>query len=132
MKQAKLKKSQRKNLMKVKQIIKQDHVISYDYEISGAGEDTDVYDLCTYTRKQLKSLFYEADILFVGIEDIITKKETKDGKAPSYRHGLVKYNIENWYDIPVSDKEYELLSEEDLEEYLETLEIEENENEKTK
>lgn len=59
-------------------------------------------------------------------------KETKDGKAPSYRHGLVKYNIENWYDIPVSDKEYELLSEEDLEEYLETLEIEENENEKTK
>ena len=35
MKQAKLKKSQRKNLMKVKQIIKQDHVISYDYEISG-------------------------------------------------------------------------------------------------
>lgn len=51
-----------------------------DYEISGAGEDTDVYDLCKYTRKQLKSLFYEADILFVGIEDIITKKETKDGK----------------------------------------------------
>lgn len=59
-------------------------------------------------------------------------KETKDGNAPSYRHGLVKYNIENWYDIPISDKEYELLSEEDLEEYLETFEIEENENEKTK
>lgn len=59
-------------------------------------------------------------------------KETKDGYAPSYRHGLVKYNIENWYDIPISDKEYELLSEEDLEEYLETFEIEENENEKTK
>lgn len=59
-------------------------------------------------------------------------KETKDGKAPCYRHGLVKYNIENWYDIPISDKEYELLSEEDLEEYLETFEIEENENEKTK
>lgn len=38
MKQAKLKKSQRKNLMKVKQIIKQDHVISYDYEISGDWE----------------------------------------------------------------------------------------------
>lgn len=46
-----------------------------DYEISGAGSETDVYDLCAFTRMQLKSLFMGADILLVGIEDIITKKE---------------------------------------------------------
>ncbi len=46
-----------------------------DYEISGAGKDTDVYDLCKVTRVQLKQLFEDAIILRVGIEDIITKKE---------------------------------------------------------
>lgn len=51
-----------------------------DYEISGAGSDTNVYDLCKFTRKQLRTLFYGADILYVGIEDIITKKEVKNGK----------------------------------------------------
>lgn len=46
-----------------------------DYEISGSGRANDVYDLCAFTRTQLKSLLRGADILFVGIEDIITKKE---------------------------------------------------------
>ena len=45
-----------------------------DYEISGAGEDTDVYQLCWDTRKVLKGLFLGAEILSVGIEDIITKE----------------------------------------------------------
>ena len=45
-----------------------------DYEISGAGESTDVYDLCAFTRKQLKYLFSDANIQLVGIENIITKK----------------------------------------------------------
>lgn len=46
-----------------------------DYEISGAGADIDVYDLCYQTRQELKKLFYGANILKVGIEDIITKNE---------------------------------------------------------
>lgn len=46
-----------------------------DYEISGAGSGVDVYELCWETRKQLKKLFKGANILAVGIEDIITKKE---------------------------------------------------------
>ncbi len=45
-----------------------------DYEISGAGGDTNVYDLCRFTRTELKSLFRGSYIEFVGIEDIITKK----------------------------------------------------------
>ena len=46
-----------------------------DFEISGAGEDVDVYDLCKVTRDNLKSLFEGANIMAIGIEDIITKKE---------------------------------------------------------
>lgn len=46
-----------------------------DYEISGAGNDTDVYELCQFTRNELKQLFLGARIQFVGIENIITKKE---------------------------------------------------------
>ena len=50
------------------------HVLD-DFEISGSGAGVDVHDLCRETRAQLKNLFRGADILLVGIEDIITKKE---------------------------------------------------------
>ena len=50
------------------------HILN-DYEISGAGSDTDVYDLCRDTRNALRQLFHGADIQLIGIEDIITKKE---------------------------------------------------------
>lgn len=46
-----------------------------DYEISGAGSDIDVYLLCWDTRKELDKLLYGAEVILVGIEDIITKKE---------------------------------------------------------
>lgn len=46
-----------------------------DYEISGAGASVDVYDLCWKTRDELCKLFNGANILRVGIEDIITKNE---------------------------------------------------------
>lgn len=46
-----------------------------DYEICGAGSDIDVHQLCWDTRKELDKLFYCADVILVGLEDIITKKE---------------------------------------------------------
>lgn len=46
-----------------------------DYEISGAGKDIDVYTLCWDMRKELDKLLYGSDVMLVGIEDIITKKE---------------------------------------------------------
>lgn len=46
-----------------------------DYEISGAGSDVEVYQLCYETRKQLRSLFDGAKVLSVGIENIITKNK---------------------------------------------------------
>ena len=54
-----------------------DGVALDDYEISGGGKDTDVYELCAFTRNQIKRLFDDADIKYVGIENIITKKESE-------------------------------------------------------
>lgn len=45
-------------------------------------------------------------------------KYTRDGKALPYLHGVVKHNIENWQDIVLSENEYELYSEEDMEDYF--------------
>lgn len=45
-------------------------------------------------------------------------KYTKDGSAKPYQHGIISHNIENWQDILLSDYEYELYSESDLEEYF--------------
>lgn len=49
-------------------------------------------------------------------------KDTTDGGMKSYSHGVIHHAIDDWQNIPLSDKEYELLSEEDLEEYFSTLE----------
>lgn len=46
-----------------------------DYEIAGGGSDVDVYKLCWDTRDALKTLFHGSNIVLVGIENIITKKE---------------------------------------------------------
>ena len=48
--------------------------------------------------------------------------KTKDGGMPPYKHGRIVHTIENWYDIPISDKEYELLSDEEMDDYFKKLE----------
>lgn len=52
-------------------------------------------------------------------------KYTKDGSANAYEHGQVKHAISNWQDIVLDGDDYELYSEEDLEELFN----EENEEE---
>lgn len=53
--------------------------------------------------------------------------DTKDGSAPAYQHGQIKYAIEDWHNIILSDNSYELYSEEDMDEYLKELEEKQNE-----
>ena len=45
-------------------------------------------------------------------------KHTKDGGGIAYCHNEIKHAIDDWQNIMLSDEEYELLSEEDLEEYF--------------
>lgn len=55
-------------------------------------------------------------------------KETRDGGMEAYPHGVIHHAIEDWQNIPLSSHEYELLSEEDLEEYFRTLENQQSVN----
>lgn len=43
---------------------------------------------------------------------------TRDGSAPAYQHGPVHHMVEDWQNILLSDYEYELYSETDLQEYF--------------
>ena len=47
---------------------------------------------------------------------------TKDSNGQSYEHGKIHGLIDNWQDIIISDNDYELLSDEDMEEYFNQLE----------
>ena len=55
-------------------------------------------------------------------------KATRDGGTKCYPHGVIHHAIEDWQNIPLSNSEYELLSEEDLEEYFSTFEMEQKES----
>lgn len=54
-------------------------------------------------------------------------KLTRDGEAKPYIHGKIRYAIDDWQDILLSDREYELYDEEDLERYFKQLNKNENE-----
>lgn len=45
-------------------------------------------------------------------------KYTNEGNGKPYEHGIVHHVIEDWQDILLTDGEYELLSEEDMEDYF--------------
>ena len=55
-------------------------------------------------------------------------KFTKDGSAKAYQHGIVKYAIDDWQNVLLSDEEYELYSQDDIEQYFKELEKEEQSN----
>ena len=57
-------------------------------------------------------------------------KYTRDGKAKPYEHGKTKYAIEDWQNILLTNEDYELYSDEDIEEYFEELMKKEKEQSK--
>ena len=50
--------------------------------------------------------------------------ETTDGKQKPYIHGTASHFIDDWQDILLSDNEYELLSDEEMDDYFKNLEKE--------
>lgn len=45
-------------------------------------------------------------------------KYTKDGDAKNYQHGTIIHTIERWQDISIGSREYELVSEEEVEQFF--------------
>ena len=56
-------------------------------------------------------------------------KETTDGNQKPYIHGRANHCINDWQNILLTDNEYELLSDEEMDDYFKKLEKENNENE---
>lgn len=48
-------------------------------------------------------------------------KYTMDGNAKPYEHGCVTHDVKDWQNIVLSDKDYELVDEEELENYFKNM-----------
>lgn len=84
------------------------------------------------TPDEVRLLDNDYGLLFIrGERPVFDKKydilkhprinETTDGNAKSYLHGKIKYSIDDWQNILLSDREYELLSDEDMDNYFKQL-----------
>lgn len=87
------------------------------------------------TSDEIRLLDNEYALLFIRGERAIKDKKydllkhpnieyTRDGKAEVYEHGKSNHMIEDWQQIILTDNEYELLSDEDMDEYFNMLEKE--------
>lgn len=81
------------------------------------------------TPDEVRLLDNDYGLLFIrGERPVFDKKydilkhprinETTDGNAKPYLHGKIKYSIDDWQNILLSDREYELLSDEDMDNYF--------------
>lgn len=84
------------------------------------------------TPDEVRLLDNDYGLLFIrGERPVFDKKydilkhprisETTDGNAKPYLHGKIKYSIDDWQNIILSDREYELLSDEDMDNYFKQL-----------
>ena len=84
------------------------------------------------TPDEVRLLDNDYGLLFIrGERPVFDKKydilkhprinETTDGNAKPYLHGKIKYSIDDWQNILLSDREYELLSDEDMGNYFKQL-----------
>lgn len=84
------------------------------------------------TPDEVRLLNNDYGLLFIrGERPVFDKKydilkhprinETTDGNAKPYLHGKIKYSIDDWQNILLSDREYELLSDEDMDNYFKQL-----------
>ena len=84
------------------------------------------------TPDEVRLLDNDYGLLFIrGERPVFDKKydilkhprinETTDGNAKPYLHGKIKYSIDDWQNILLIDREYELLSDEDMDNYFKQL-----------
>lgn len=84
------------------------------------------------TPDEVRLLDNDYGLLFIrGERPVFDKKydilkhprinETTDGNAKPYLHGKIKYSIDDWQNILLGDREYELLSDEDMDNYFKQL-----------
>ena len=95
---------------------------SYSTNYQQAGRELLTADEVRLLNNDYALLFIRGELPIVDKKYDILKhpnvKYTKDGGGIAYCHNEIKHAIDDWQNIMLSDEEYELLSEEDLEEYF--------------
>ena len=103
---------------------------SYSTNYQQAGRELLTADEVRLLNNEYALLFIRGELPVMDKKYDILKHPninlTKDGNGISYQHNQIKHALDDWQNIMLSDNEYELLSEEDIEEYF--AENEEKEN----
>ena len=95
---------------------------SYSTNYQQAGRELLTADEVRLLNNDYALLFIRGELPIMDKKYDILKhpnvKYTKDGSGIAYYHNEIRHTIDDWQNIMLSDEEYELLSEEDLEEYF--------------
>lgn len=95
---------------------------SYSTNFQQAGRELLTADEVRLLNNEYALLFIRGELPVMDKKFDIMKhpniKLTKDGNGISYQHNQIKHAIDDWQSIMLSDNEYELLSEEDIEDYF--------------
>lgn len=95
---------------------------SYSTNYQQAGRELLTADEVRLLNNDYALLFIRGELPIMDKKYDILKhpnvKYTKDGSGITYYHNEIRHTIDDWQNIMLSDEEYELLSEEDLEEYF--------------
>ncbi len=95
---------------------------SYSTNFQQAGRELLTADEVRLLNNEYALLFVRGELPVMDKKYDILKhpniKYTKDGNGISYQHNQIKHTLDDWQNIMLSDSEYELLSEEDIEEYF--------------
>ena len=95
---------------------------SYSTNYQQAGRELLTADEVRLLNNDYALLFIRGELPIMDKKYDILKhpnvKYTKDGSGITYYHNEIRHTIDDWQNIVLTDNEYELLSEEDLEEYF--------------
>ena len=95
---------------------------SYSTNYQQAGRELLTADEVRLLNNDYALLFIRGELPIMDKKYDILKhpnvKYTKDGSGITYYHNEIRHTIDDWKNIVLTDNEYELLSEEDLEEYF--------------
>ena len=95
---------------------------SYSTNYQQAGRELLTADEVRLLNNDYALLFIRGELPIIDRKYNILKhpnvKYTRDGSGIAYYHNEIRHTIVDWQNIVLTDNEYELLSEEDLEEYF--------------
>ncbi len=95
---------------------------SYSTNYQQAGRELLTADEVRLLNNDYALLFIRGELPIIDRKYNILKhpniKYTRDGNGIAYHHNEINHTIDDWQNIVLTDNEYELLSEEDLEEYF--------------